>query len=204
VLAVPGLWRVSIEASPGLAEALALNRTGRTPNTQWASAIAPVKAGLHQWGQLRICFELSSEMSRSPLGFTRYLAQQIAGLLDRAALRYQRDNLRLQVSALARRLQTRKAVGRAIGLIARRDHVSPEAALARVAAVARRHRRSLLLTAQSVIFLEGEGGTLQSPAFRRLLPTETTGTRSFNGRYPTLSTRSLRATLAQTTAVLQD
>ena len=35
-------------------------------------------------------------------------------------------------------------MARAIGLVAERDHLSPEAALAQVTAVAPRHRRSLL------------------------------------------------------------
>jgi hypothetical protein len=107
VLAIPGVWRVSMEAQPELAEWLTLDRTGRPPTGQWGSAIAPLEAGLHQWGEFRICFELSSNVSRSPLRFAKYLAQQIAGLLDRTALRDQRDLLRLRISALRRWSRTR-------------------------------------------------------------------------------------------------
>jgi len=174
-LAIPGVWRLSIEAAPGLVESLTFDRTAKSPPAHWVSVVAPVEAGLHCWGQLRIYFELSSEISGSPLRFARYAAQQIAALLDRAALVYQRDILRLQVSALTRRLETRKAVARAVGLIARRDGVSLKAALAQISSGARRQRRSLLFTAQSVIFMEAEGGDLRSPIFRRLLPAETTG-----------------------------
>ena len=183
VLAVPGVWKISIEAPPELAEWLTLDRASKRPKGQWGSAIARLEAGLHRWGQVRICFELPCEISGGPLRFARYLAQQIAALLDRTALRDQRALLQQQIVALTRRLETRKAVARAIGLIARRDHLSPEAALERIAAVARRHRRSVLLTAQSIIFLEGEGGNLRSPTFRRLLPNETTGSYSRNKSY---------------------
>lgn len=172
-LAVPGVWRVVTEASPD--GSLTLDRVGRHPKGEWGSAIAPIEAGLNTWGQLRISFEVSAEITGSPVSFAKYVAQQIAAVLDRAALRAYGEQLRLQVSVLRRRLETRKAVARAVGLVCRRDHVSPATALARIVRIARRNRRSLCLVAQSVVFLEGEGGRIHTPAFRRLLPSETTG-----------------------------
>lgn len=174
VVAVPGVWRITTEVPPDVGHWLTLDRIGKRPKLQWSSAIAPLDAGLHRWGQLRLCFELSSEISNSPVRFTKYVAQQIAALLDRTALRDQTEVLRQQISALSRRLEVRKAVARAVGLVARRDRVSHERALAQVTALARHHRRSLLLTAQSIVFLESEGGSLRRPTLRRHLQGGTT------------------------------
>ena len=150
LLGVPGVWRVCIEAP----QSWRFDRVGRTAGEASASAVAPVEAGRGTWGKLRIHFEVRSEVGASPVRFVKFVAQQIAGLLDRLTLQRERDSCVEQISILRRRIETRKMLARASGLIARRDRISEAQALSAIATLARRNRRSLLLIAQSVIFLE--------------------------------------------------
>lgn len=179
LLSVPGVCRVVIEAPPDLAEPLNFDRIGRAAVGASGSAVAQIEAAHRSWGQLRIFFELISEFGTNPVRLTQYAAQQIAGMLERLWLLHQRKVLHRQITTLKRRLDTRKAVARAIGLIGRSENnVSREASLAQLAALARRHHRTLLPIAQSIIFLEGEGGS-----FGLGYPPPTIGNR--NNRLPT-------------------
>lgn len=152
LLSVPGIWRVSIEAP----HSWYFDRIGYTPVDPSASAVAPIEAGRGTWGNLRIHFEVRLEIGASPVRFAKFVGQQIASLLDRLTLRREHDSFIRQISVLRRRIETRKTLARASGLLARRDRISQGQALALIVKIARRNRRALLLMAQSLIFLESD------------------------------------------------
>lgn len=123
-LSIPGIWRISIETPPELADLLSFDRIGYPAEGNWSTARASIEAGRHKWGELSVYFELSSALGENAVQFTRFVAQQIGGMLDRIALRQQRETSLHQISILRGAPGNTESRVTGCGLIARRDNVS--------------------------------------------------------------------------------
>jgi hypothetical protein len=133
----------------------------------------PVRANGVTWGGLRIHFDPALTALKISSGFTRFVAQQAALLLHRLSLLDEMQAHHRRLAVLRRRLETRKAVHRARGIVAKARGISESEALRVMKRQARVSRRSLLQLAQALI-----GGfetpDFERPALRRLHPEQVT------------------------------
>lgn len=114
-------------------------------------AIEKIVVGGRYGGELRLDFDLRTLTVESPIRFTRFVAEQIAGMLHRWDLERRRDALVESVERLRSGLATRKAVERAKGILARSQDISESDALARLRRESRDSGLSLREVADSVI-----------------------------------------------------
>jgi ANTAR domain len=151
---------------------------------QWHDSQAPapcgsasglVSANGREWGRIRINFEPRVQSVECPLRFARVLAQHAALMLNRLELVDRNEASTAAVSRLQDRLETRKAVSRAAGLLARSQHLSERKALSLLLEQARQSRRPLLQLARSII-LGQQTGHFKPISLRRLGPEELTAT----------------------------
>lgn len=148
-------------------------RFEREPDVRPESMMLPVRGNGVTWGSLRIHFGPALAQVETTEGFTRFVAQQVASVLHRLSLLDQMEAHQRRLAVLKRRLETRKAVHRARGIIAEARGISESEALRVMEQQARASRRSLLQLAQALI------GGFETPAFappalRRLHPGQVT------------------------------
>jgi len=101
------------------------------------------------------------------------LAQHTALMLNRLDISARHEAIRRAMSRLEQRLETRKAVSRASGILANMHHLPHEQGLAILLRQARTSRRPLLPLARAII-LGQQTGHLQPVSLRRLGPNELT------------------------------
>ena len=149
---------------------------------EWHDSKAPAPRGAatglivaqaRDWGRLRILFEPRIKSVECPLRLARVLAQQAALMLNRLELEARKQAAHAAVRRLQERIDTRKAVSRAAGILARLNQLSDEQALLLLMYQARRSKRALLAVARTIILGE-ETGHLQPIKLRRLAPQEFT------------------------------
>ena len=137
------------------------------------SATGLVAANAREWGRLRIFFEPRIKSVECPLRFARVLAQHTALMLNRLDISARHEAIRRAMSRLEQRLETRKAVSRAAGILANMHHLPHEQGLAILLRQERTSRRPLLPLARAII-LGQQTGHLQPVSLRRLGPNELT------------------------------
>ncbi len=126
-----------------------------------------------EWGKLRLLFEPRIKSVECPLRFARVLAQQTALMLNRLAAHAQIQVSQAAALRLETRLETRKAVSRAAGILAQAQNLRHEQALLLLLNQARESRRSPLVLARTLI-LSAELGHVQPIGLRRLQRDELT------------------------------
>lgn len=131
------------------------------------SATGLIAANAREWGRLRILFEPHIQSVECPLRFARVLAQHVALMLNRLELVRRKNAGCAAVRRMQERLDTRKAVSRAAGILARAGKVSEEQALLLIMKQARDSKRPLLPLARTIILGE-ETGHLRPIHLRRL------------------------------------
>jgi hypothetical protein len=118
------------------------------------SAIGMVAANAREWGRLRILFEPRINSVECPLRFARVLGQHVGLMLNRLDLASRKEASRAAAARLQNRLDTRKAVSRAAGILAEAGNLSHERAVSLLLRQAREERRPLLPLARSIILFE--------------------------------------------------
>ncbi len=131
------------------------------------AATGLMTANGHEWGKLRLLFEPRIQSVECPLRFARVLAQQTALMLNRLAVHAQIQVAQAAALRLESRLETRKAVSRAAGILAQAKTLSHEQAILVLLKQARESKRSPLVLARTLI-LSAELGHVQPIALRRL------------------------------------
>jgi hypothetical protein len=137
------------------------------------SATGLIAANSRAWGRLRILFEPRIQSVECPLRFARVLGQHAALMLNRLDAASRNAAIADSMNRLQYRLDTRKAVSRAAGILASSRNLSYRQALSVLLEQARESRRPLLPLARTVI-LGHETGQLQPVSLRRLGPDEAT------------------------------
>jgi hypothetical protein len=141
------------------------------------SATGLIAANSRAWGRLRILFEPRIQSVECPLRFARVLAQHVALMLNRLEVASRNATIAAAVNRLQQRLDTRKAVSRAAGILASSRNLTHGQALALLLEQARQSRRPLLPLARTVI-LGQQTGHLQPLSLHRLGPDEVTSAAS--------------------------
>jgi hypothetical protein len=141
------------------------------------SATGLIAANSRAWGRLRILFEPRIQSVECPLRFARVLAQHVALMLNRLEVAGHNAAIAAAVNRLQHRLDTRKAVSRAAGILASARNLTHRQALSLLLAQARQSRRPLLPLARTVI-LGQQTGHLQPLSLHRLGPNEVTSAAS--------------------------
>jgi len=174
-LRLNSLHGVEITLNSGSAEAETFEWHNSQAPAPRGSATGLIAANSREWGRLRILFEPRIQSVECPLRFARLIAQHVAMMLNRLELTARNKAVSAQVSRLQARLDTRKAVSRATGILASARNLSEQQALAILLQQARESRRSPLQLARTVI-LGREIGHLEPVSLRRLGPQEFTAT----------------------------
>jgi GAF domain-containing protein len=115
------------------------------------SAVAEVTATGHNWGQLRIHFDLPLTSTDNPLRFAIFIAQQIAGLLGRAAMAAQRERFNEQIRRIRTIVAKRKSIQRARALLSASRQVSEREALAFMCKWSRQSGQNLHHVAEALL-----------------------------------------------------
>jgi hypothetical protein len=140
---------VSLRAGQGTVEVLGWHDS-KAPEPRGA-ATGLIAANSREWGRLRILFEPHMKSVECPLRFARVLAQHVALMLNRLELLIQNKASNAAVRRLEHRLDTRKAVSRASGILAEAKNLTRERALLLLLRQARETRRSPLALARTMI-----------------------------------------------------
>jgi len=149
---------------------------GTAETMEWHDSKSPVPRGFatgliaansRAWGRLRILFEPRIQSVECPLRFARVLAQHVALMLNRLEVADRNAAIAAAVNRLQHRLDTRKAVSRAAGILASARNLTHGQALSLLIEQARESRRPLLPLARTVI-LGQETGHLQPLSLHRL------------------------------------
>jgi len=112
-------------------------------------------------GRLRIFFEPRIHSLKSPLRFARFLAQQAALLLNRLDLLASHNSHLTRIARLQRRLEMRKIVQRAKGILAEMQGIPEDDALALFFRYAHQSRRRLQPLAEAIVLND------ETASFRR-------------------------------------
>jgi ANTAR domain-containing protein len=152
---------VTLYASHGQAETLEWHDS-KAPAPR-GSATGMIAANSREWGRLRILFEPRIKSVECPLRFARVLAQHAALMLNRLEVAARNAAIAAAVNRLQHRLDTRKAVSRAAGILANTQRLTHEQALLLLLEQARESRLPLLPLARTVI-LGQETGHITSAA----------------------------------------
>ena len=137
------------------------------------AATGLMTANGREWGRLRLLFEPRIRSVECPLRFARVLAQQVALMLNRLETREQNQISLAAARRLEGRIETRKAVSRAAGILAKAKNLRYDQALLLLLQQAREARRSPLVLARTLI-LSAELDRTPSIGLRRLQPNELT------------------------------
>jgi urease accessory protein UreF len=111
--------------------------------------------------------DVTAESVTDVESFARFLGQQLALLLNRLDLIRERDMRRAQAKRMSERLEARKNLHRASGLVAKTRGISNQQALRLLVSHARKSRRSLNCMAETVL-LGYEAPLTRRPMLRRL------------------------------------
>ena len=151
---------------------------------QRGAATGLMTANGRDWGRLRLLFEPRIRSVECPLRFARVLAQQVALMLNRLEAREQNQISLAAARRLEGRLEMRKAVSRAAGLLAQAKNLKYNQALLLILQQAREAKRSPLVLARTLI-LSAELERSQPPiSLRRLRADELTpAARSASAQY---------------------
>jgi hypothetical protein len=166
-LRLGGLHGVEISLHAGQDEVEVLEWHDSKAPAPRGSATGLIAANSREWGRLRILFEPRMKSVECPLRFARVLAQQAALMLNRLELLAYKEAAGAAVRRLQERLDRRKAVNRAAGILARSRSVSDEEALLLLLRHAREAKRPLLPLARTIILGE-ETGRLRPMSLRHL------------------------------------
>jgi hypothetical protein len=150
-LRIPGLHKVQLEPSVLFPPLETLEWYASRRPVLCGSATAFLEAGGRSWGVLRLHFEPRIDTVESPLRFARFLAQQVALLLNRFALEDQCDAQLATIERLRRRLHTRIEVNRAAQIVAKLRGTNEKEALALLIRRARQSRSRLVNVADAII-----------------------------------------------------
>jgi len=172
-LRLSGLHGVEVSLHTGAGKADVLEWHDSKAAAPRGSATGLIAANSREWGRLRILFEPRIKSVECPLRFARVLAQQGAVMLNRMELLARKEAAAATLRRLQERLDRRKAVSRAAGILARSKGISHEQSLLLLLHQAREARRPLLPLARTLILSE-ETGHLQPVSLRRLGPAELT------------------------------
>ncbi len=160
-----------VEVSLNAAEA-----GGSVETMEWHDSKAPaprgsatglIAANSRDWGRLRILFEPRMKSLECPLRFARVLAQHVALMLNRLEVSAGNKASKAAVHRLQERLETRKAVSRAAGILAKASNLTHERAVLLLLHQARKTRKSPLALARTMI-LSVETGHFTPVSLRRL------------------------------------
>jgi ANTAR domain len=156
VLSLRGIRAVELDPVPELQEYAGAPFIWTAPGKSVVNgnAVAEIAAARIRWGQLRIRFNVHAIELESPVRFARFVAQQIAGMLNRLALQSQSKMLRQRLARLTHRLQTRKVVQRASGILARMHGIPQSEAIRLLIRHSRERASSLYSIAEGIILLE--------------------------------------------------
>ncbi len=150
---VEGVRMIRVEAGEELALAAGDRLVWGTParTREYGCAIWEINAAGWKWGNLRLHFDLRNCSLENPLNFCRFVAEQMAGVLNRLALLGQREMINQQSGRLAARLARRKAVERAKGILSEMHNIPESESLKLLIEISRGSRRDLRHVAQTVI-----------------------------------------------------
>ncbi len=137
------------------------------------AATGLIAANGREWGSLRILFEPRIKSVECPLRFARILAQQTGLMLNRLDVVVGNKVSKAAVDGSTHRLDTRKAVTRAAGILAHAKSLTHENALLLLLKQARDTNRTPLALARMMI-LSAETGHLRPISLRRLSPSDFT------------------------------
>ncbi|MBV8551006.1 MAG: ANTAR domain-containing protein [Acidobacteriaceae bacterium] len=172
---VSGIRQIAIEAAEGWKHQPAtLGWGGQPGHGPQGCAVAGIRANGRDWGELRLYFDVQAASLQSPLRFAKFVAQQIAAMLNRLELSEANKALRGRIARIEHRLKTRKAVQRAKGILARTRGISEADAIRLLVRYSREERRSLYQISEAVI-LADEDSWGSRPVLRQLRPDEITG-----------------------------
>jgi hypothetical protein len=150
-LRVPGLHRLQFTLLPPKRKGQILEWSLPETPAPCGSAMAALAANGYTHGRLRIFFEPRIHSLESPLRFARFLAQQAALMLNRLELAALRESRLRRLARLRQRLETRKIVHRARGILAEVRGIPEAEALALLFRCAHRSRRPLHRLAEAII-----------------------------------------------------
>jgi hypothetical protein len=175
---LPGFLGFRFEPSEAVAN-LSGFETGRPRlAVPGASAHSPVTANGYAWGEIKVFFDPNIPLPvESPVRLARFMGQQIALLLHRIALNWERRILLAKVERTSQVIRRRKLIYGAAKVLAQGRHISEREAVSEIVGYARRNKRSLLNVAESLI-LGYDIGTSTRPFFRRLAAQEASITRA--------------------------
>jgi GAF domain-containing protein len=151
-LRIPGLHKIQLKPSVAFPPLEALEWYAIRKPVLCGSATACIEAGGRSWGVLCVHFEPRIETVESPLRFARFLGQQVASLLNRFALKGQRDAQLATIERLKRRLNTRIQVNRATHIVAKLRGTNEKEALIWLIQCARLSRCGLVSVADVIIY----------------------------------------------------
>ena len=180
VCAVEGIRAIRIEpaSETTLQKNKQLEWRGEPGNGPAGWAVAEIRAGGRQWGEVRLGFDVHVDRVQSPLRFAKFIAQQIAVMLYRLEVAEENRVLARRIVNLDQRLKTRKYVERAKSILARTRGISEASARGLLVQYSRRSGKSLYEVSESVV-LTGEDAWHTQPALRRLGVSELTGGNHF-------------------------
>jgi AmiR/NasT family two-component response regulator len=150
-LRVPGLHRVQFTLQSPESDSKILEWSVSEASAPCGSAMAALTANGHTHGRLRIFFEPRIHSLESPLRFARFLAQQSALLLNRIELAELHNSHLTRIAHLQQRLETRKVVHRAKGILAEMHGISEADALELLLRYAHQSRRGLKPLAEAIV-----------------------------------------------------
>jgi len=121
-----------------------------------ASALAEVTAHGLKWGELRLSFDPHSAAIESPLRLAKFVAQQTAAILNRAAFLEEQHSWHEQIDRLRRIIARRKAIHKAKAILSRAKRISERDALTLLCQYSRESGKTLHQVAEAFIFSDGE------------------------------------------------
>ena len=127
----------------------------RVPQPHGTAIADIVSRGIHH-GELRLDFDLRNFQTESPLRFAKFIAQQIAGVLHRAALVHQAELLKCKVELVRTITAKRKAIRRATAIVAKSFGLNEAEAFASMCRQAREFGWSLHQIAEAHILENAE------------------------------------------------
>jgi hypothetical protein len=152
-------WRRSTVSSPA--------------SSRHGTATGLMVANSREWGKLSLLFEPRIQSVECPLRFARIMAQKAGLMLNRLELLGRHQIARAAVRRLQERLDTRKAVSRAAGILAQTNQMTYQRAVLLLLKQSREKQRSPLQLARTIILGE-ETGHFAAVSLRRLRPEEPT------------------------------
>jgi hypothetical protein len=150
-LRLTGIHEVQIRLHANHEQAELLEWRHSTVSSPRGSATGLMAANSRDWGKLRLRFEPYIGSVECPLRFVRVVAQQAGLMLNRLELLGRNQMASAAVQRLQERLDTRKALSRAAGILAETKQLHYEQAVLLLLKQVRKERRSPLQLANDII-----------------------------------------------------